>query len=312
MNKLKLILKSNFAMCILGLGLYLVMIFIIDLISFVGVVETIATIEANGFSAGGTIATSIIFAFLSFGVPLTLVFISAIVYKKYLIFTDKDRKRKKHKFAAIVVLLSISELVATFFSSLFTYSGIYNLNDYFKHPSHYYLSPDSPNIFTRYLVIGIVLLVFIVFSLVHFVLFVFKEKKRLYSKVPKAKKEKVHLSETEMLLSNTELKESLIKGKTMSSEDTIKEEDLAYRVEYTIEAKNDIEILRKKGLLNSFNSILDKMKNETFLNPKKSNVLDNELTGLFTQKINHQYKFAYMVFEDERIIRIVRILPTKK
>ena len=312
MNKLKSFLKSNFTICILGLGLYVAITIAYDLVSIISLANKTAEFIARGVDVSGMFLTTwlpnIILYVIHAIIPLALVITSVIVYKNYLVIKDKNVRVAKHKFVTIFILLLIAELIASVWSVMLPLLGITNLNN--PRFRDHYTNTIDPGIFRSSITnisFGIVCLIVVIISIVYFVLFALEEKKTLFVKEKKAQK-----SETEMLLSDPELKESLIKGKTMSSEDTIKEEDLAYRVEYTIEAKNDIEILRKKGLLNSFNSILDKMKNETFLNPKKSNVLDNELTGLFTQKINHQYKFAYMVFEDERIIRIVRILPTKK
>lgn len=80
-----------------------------------------------------------------------------------------------------------------------------------------------------------------------------------------------------------------------------------YKVEYTKQAVKDIELLKAAGLDKKAKHLIDIIKENPFNNYPPYEKLVGDLSGLYSRRINLHHRLVYMVFEEEKIIRVIRM-----
>ena len=80
-----------------------------------------------------------------------------------------------------------------------------------------------------------------------------------------------------------------------------------YKIEYTKQAVKDIEYLKEAKLDKKAKHLIDVIKENPFKDQPPYEKLVGNLSGLYSRRINIHHRLVYMVFEDEKIIRIIRM-----
>ena len=80
-----------------------------------------------------------------------------------------------------------------------------------------------------------------------------------------------------------------------------------YKIEYTKQAVKDIELLKAAGLAKKAKHLIDIIKEDPFTKYPPFEKLVGDLLGLYSRRINLQHRLVYMVFEEEKIIRVIRM-----
>ena len=80
-----------------------------------------------------------------------------------------------------------------------------------------------------------------------------------------------------------------------------------YKIEYTKQAVKDIDLLKAAHLDNKAKHLIEIIKEDPFTSCPPYEKLVGDLSGLYSRRINIFHKLIYMVFEEEKIIRIIRM-----
>ena len=80
-----------------------------------------------------------------------------------------------------------------------------------------------------------------------------------------------------------------------------------YIIIFSSLAEKDKKLLKQAGLELKTKSILTKMETNPFINPPKYERLQGNLQGFYSRRINIKHRIVYEVFEDIKVIRILRM-----
>ena len=80
-----------------------------------------------------------------------------------------------------------------------------------------------------------------------------------------------------------------------------------YSIRYTKDAIKDIERLKEAKLDKRVKHLIEIIKNNPFENYPPYEKLVGDLSGLYSRRINIHHRIVYMVFEEKKIVRIIRM-----
>ena len=76
---------------------------------------------------------------------------------------------------------------------------------------------------------------------------------------------------------------------------------------YTKQAQKDAKKLSASGLKTKAETLLEILKENPYQNPPPYEKLVGDLNGAYSRRINIQHRLVYQVFENERIVKILRL-----
>ena len=80
-----------------------------------------------------------------------------------------------------------------------------------------------------------------------------------------------------------------------------------YQIKYTKQAVKDIELIKSAGLAEKVKRLIATVKNNPYQNPPPYEKLTGDLKGMYSRRINIQHRFVYEIYEEQRIIKIIRL-----
>ena len=80
-----------------------------------------------------------------------------------------------------------------------------------------------------------------------------------------------------------------------------------YKIEYTKQAVKDIELLKAAKLDKKAKNLIEIIRNNPFEKYPPYEKLIGDLEVTYSRRINIYHKLVYMVFEKEKIVRILRM-----
>ena len=80
-----------------------------------------------------------------------------------------------------------------------------------------------------------------------------------------------------------------------------------WRVVYSKQAAKDSIRIAECGLKEKTQKLLEILKLDPFKNPPPYEKLVGDLSGLYSRRINIQHRLVYQVFENEKIVRVLRM-----
>jgi toxin YoeB len=80
-----------------------------------------------------------------------------------------------------------------------------------------------------------------------------------------------------------------------------------WEIYYTKHAQKDARKLLEAGLKNKALSLLAILEIDPFQNPPPIEKLIGDLSGAYSRRINIQHRLVYQVFEQEKIVRVLRM-----
>lgn len=82
---------------------------------------------------------------------------------------------------------------------------------------------------------------------------------------------------------------------------------MSYKIVYSNQAQKDAKKLKKNNLNGKAQEILNILKNDPLQNPPRYETLIGELKGCYSRRINIQHRIVYEVFEEEKVVRVLRM-----
>lgn len=81
-----------------------------------------------------------------------------------------------------------------------------------------------------------------------------------------------------------------------------------YKIIYTKQAAKDIPNLKSSHLDKKALTLIEILKNNPYRESPPYEKLVGDLQGLYSRRINIKHRLVYEVFEDEKIVKIVKIV----
>lgn len=80
-----------------------------------------------------------------------------------------------------------------------------------------------------------------------------------------------------------------------------------WRVVFTAHARRDAKKLASSGLKSRAQELLDLLADDPYRTPPRYEKLLGDLTGAFSRRINIQHRLVYQVFDNERVVKVIRM-----
>ena len=80
-----------------------------------------------------------------------------------------------------------------------------------------------------------------------------------------------------------------------------------WTIKYSKQAVKDSKKIEQSNLKKSVMELLDVLRKDPFQNPPPYEKLLGDLSGKYSRRINIQHRLVYEVFEEEKIVRILRM-----
>ena len=82
---------------------------------------------------------------------------------------------------------------------------------------------------------------------------------------------------------------------------------MSWELRFTKQAQKDAKKLSASGLKKKAQALLDVIKEDPFQNSPPYEKLVGDLSGAYSRRINIQHRLVYQVYEEERVIKIIRL-----
>ena len=80
-----------------------------------------------------------------------------------------------------------------------------------------------------------------------------------------------------------------------------------YRIVYRKQALKDLEKIKASHLKDKVKNLIEVVKQNPFQIPPPYEKLIGDLEGAYSRRINVQHRLVYQVYEEEKIIKILRM-----
>ncbi len=82
---------------------------------------------------------------------------------------------------------------------------------------------------------------------------------------------------------------------------------MSWALVYTKQAQKDAKKLSASGLKKKAQLILALVKENPYQNPPPYEKLVGDLSGAYSRRINIQHRLVYQVYEEEHVVKIIRL-----
>ena len=80
-----------------------------------------------------------------------------------------------------------------------------------------------------------------------------------------------------------------------------------WNIYYTKQAKKDAKKLASAGLKNKAVELPTTIQENPYQNPPPYEKLVGDLSGAYSRRINIQHRLVYQLYEEERVVKIIRL-----
>lgn len=78
-----------------------------------------------------------------------------------------------------------------------------------------------------------------------------------------------------------------------------------YTLKFTKQTKKDLINIKRAGLKEKLDELMDVLKVDPFQTPPQFEKLSGDLKGLYSRRINHQHRLVYSVDKENKTVRVV-------
>lgn len=82
---------------------------------------------------------------------------------------------------------------------------------------------------------------------------------------------------------------------------------MTWELVYAKQAQKDAKKLASAGLKNKALLLLEVIEENPYQNPPPYEKLIGDLAGAYSRRINIQHRLVYQVYEEERVVRVLRL-----
>ena len=82
---------------------------------------------------------------------------------------------------------------------------------------------------------------------------------------------------------------------------------VSWELRYTKQAQKDAKKLSASGLKKKAQALLEIIKKDPYQNPPPYEKLVGDLSGAYSRRINIQHRLVYQIYEEENVIKVLRL-----
>jgi Txe/YoeB family toxin of toxin-antitoxin system len=82
---------------------------------------------------------------------------------------------------------------------------------------------------------------------------------------------------------------------------------VSWRLVYTKQAQKDAKKLAAAGLRRKAEELLKLTSENPFQNPPPYEKLVGDLSGAYSRRINIQHRLVYQIYEDQKVVKVLRM-----
>ncbi|MFN6018010.1 MAG: Txe/YoeB family addiction module toxin [Verrucomicrobiota bacterium] len=82
---------------------------------------------------------------------------------------------------------------------------------------------------------------------------------------------------------------------------------MSYELVYTTQARKDAKKLKGSPLALKARYLLDLIRENPFSDPPPFEALVGDLKGAYSRRINLQHRLVYQVYEDQKVVKVIRL-----
>ena len=80
-----------------------------------------------------------------------------------------------------------------------------------------------------------------------------------------------------------------------------------YEIFYTPQAQKDAKKFKHSKIKGKIKTLLDLIKEDPYIYPPAFELLQGNLKGFVSRRINKQHRLVYQVYENEKVIKILKM-----
>jgi len=80
-----------------------------------------------------------------------------------------------------------------------------------------------------------------------------------------------------------------------------------YRIVYAKQAQKDAKKIPRSNLKEKALELIDLLQEDPFRKPPEYEALVGDLSGAYSRRINIQHRLVYQVYEEEKVVKILRM-----
>jgi Txe/YoeB family toxin of toxin-antitoxin system len=80
-----------------------------------------------------------------------------------------------------------------------------------------------------------------------------------------------------------------------------------YKIIYSSQAQRDAKKASKSGIKSNIQKIIEILQNNPHQSPPPFEKLLGDLSGSYSRRINMQHRLVYQIYEEEKIVKIIRM-----
>jgi toxin YoeB len=82
---------------------------------------------------------------------------------------------------------------------------------------------------------------------------------------------------------------------------------VSWQIVYTKQAQKDAKRISQSGLKSKTEKLLTVLAEDPFQNSPPYEKLVGDLSGAYSRRINIQHRLVYQVFENEKVVKVIRM-----
>ncbi|KAA3606338.1 MAG: Txe/YoeB family addiction module toxin [Calditrichaeota bacterium] len=82
---------------------------------------------------------------------------------------------------------------------------------------------------------------------------------------------------------------------------------MSWKVIFTKQAKKDAKKLTSAGLKPKAEMLIKILKENPYQNPPPYEKLIGDLLGAYSRRINIQHRIVYQIFEEQKVVKVIRL-----
>lgn len=82
---------------------------------------------------------------------------------------------------------------------------------------------------------------------------------------------------------------------------------MSWQIVYTKQAQKDAKKISQSGLKSNAQSLLGVLAEDPYQNPPPYEKLIGDLSEAYSRRINIQHRLVYQVYENEKVVKVIRM-----
>ena len=82
---------------------------------------------------------------------------------------------------------------------------------------------------------------------------------------------------------------------------------MSYKLVFTKQARKDAKKLAASGLKKNAQALLEILADDPYQSPPRFEKLVGDLTGAYSRRINLLHRLIYQIYDEERIVKVIRM-----